>query len=374
MPSKMINIKVLWLVRQLDFGGTEKLLINLAKYSKYTNLKITLYSVFRPNEILENELIQSGITVVSACAKSLKDFRWINHLRKTILHNEFDIIHTHSPTPAIAVRIFYFFSPRKIKSKFVTTEHGSLSSYRPLLAIAESITAFKDDKIICVSKDSMYSLPKYLWKKTTVVHHGIDVTSIELIRSKGFIPFEIASLKQEGFVITTVANFRWEKDYDTLLEAIKLLSLDNKNFNLIIIGLGDDSKIRQKIKDLKIDSRVHLLGPKENAIVYIAASDIFVLSSHSEGLPVVLMEAAACGVPVVATRVGGVAEIVHHEYNGLLVAPHNPKEFYKALARLLYDNDLRLLLATNQRKVAQLFDVKRVAELYQKHYQEVLRS
>jgi colanic acid/amylovoran biosynthesis glycosyltransferase len=180
----------------------------------------------------------------------------------------------------------------------------------------------------CRSQTMMLSEPD-CWDKMRVVHCGVDVSAFNTKRHEGLgrrllFVGRLAPAKGVSFLLETIAKID---------EAI-----------LDIAGDGPDRKfLETKAAALGIGGRVRFLGYQSQAEVrdLLRRADVFVMASFAEGLPVVLMEAMAAGVPVVATRIAGIPELVDDGQNGFLVAPSDPSGAATAIRRLLEDAELR---------------------------------
>lgn len=169
-----------------------------------------------------------------------------------------------------------------------------------------------------------------------VVHCGVD---LERLRAR---PAD-ARARRDPFVVCCVASLEEYKGHEHLLRAVALLADSGVDVQLRLVGSGDRERpLRALAGRLGIEARVTFLGPldRDAVAVQLHRADAFVLASvvtragKCEGIPVALMEAMACELPVVATRVGGVAELVEHDRNGLLVAPGDPVALQDALRKL----------------------------------------
>lgn len=149
------------------------------------------------------------------------------------------------------------------------------------------------------------------------------------------------------------------KGIDDLLAASGRLRLDGVRFDLTLAGppgtAGDAEAIAAKIAACELGDHVRYVGALEGERKALALrrSDVYVQPSHHEGMPLALLEALAFGLPVVATSVGAVPEVVEHERHGLLVSPRSPRQFAEAMRRLAEDVALRRHLATNARTLAE---------------------
>jgi glycosyltransferase involved in cell wall biosynthesis len=207
------------------------------------------------------------------------------------------------------------------------------------------------------------------WHKITVVRCGLDLKNLP----QGASPHADQCLR-----VICVGRLAAEKGHLGLLEAFALLCARQVEVFLTIVGGGPEwGRIRERIGVLGLQNRVSLLGPlsEEETLLQIACSDLLVLASLMEGLPVVLMEAMALGLPVVAPRLAGIPELVADEQQGLLFCPADWADLEQKMARLLTDPNLRSRLGRAGRaKIEAEFDVDRTVrpliELFHKNQEE----
>jgi len=191
----------------------------------------------------------------------------------------------------------------------------------------------------------------------SVLVHGIPLD--RTIQRKALRPAIRAELgiPPERVLVGTVANLRAQKGYPDLLAAARLVLDRGRDVTFAIVGQGPmEQQIREIHHRLKLGDRFKILGVREEATDFIAACDIFALASLYEGLPLALMEALALGLPVVATRVDGVTELVEDGQQGFLVPPSRPHAFADALDRLIVDADLRAHIGETASRDAVRFD------------------
>jgi len=203
--------------------------------------------------------------------------------------------------------------------------------------------------------ERLRSVEKVPVRKVKVIHNGLDLTRFEKgfrggIRKALGIPLEEA-------VLVCVANFREAKGHEVLLEAVHLLMKEDASFSLWLVGDGNlRPSIEAKVKALGLEKKTYLLGRRTDIPEILADADVFALASYWEGMPGAVMEAMASGLAVVATRVGGVPELVVDGGTGLLVPPGNPGALYSALKRLIMDPVLRLRMGwAGRRRIANCF-------------------
>ncbi len=207
--------------------------------------------------------------------------------------------------------------------------------------------------VVCISKFTrsqvmMFSSPSD-WEKLRVVHCGVDPTRYKPRVHAG-----------PGSRLLFVGRLTPGKGVSLLLESVRRLESEPLDAVLTVVGDGDyRAELERLALELRISSRVTFLGYQSQTAVrrLLAEADVFVLPSFAEGVPVSLMEAMAAGLPVVATAVGGVSELVEHERTGLVVPPGDVEALTAALERLILNADLRNELARAGRaKVEREFD------------------
>jgi glycosyltransferase involved in cell wall biosynthesis len=192
----------------------------------------------------------------------------------------------------------------------------------------------------------------------TVIPNGVNTDF--------FKPPETAR-SSERQVITCVARLVPEKDHDTLISAFGLLAPRHPEAQLWIVGNGPRHKAISELAARKaLDSRIRLLPGQLDLRPLLSRSSLLVLSSvEGEGLPNVVLEAMACGLPVVATNGGGLPEVVEHDRTGLLVPSRNAAALADAISRLLRDGNAREAFGREGRRRAE--DHYSVAAMVRRH-------
>jgi glycosyltransferase involved in cell wall biosynthesis len=197
---------------------------------------------------------------------------------------------------------------------------------------------------------AMIFCPPQKWDRLHIIHCGVD-TSL----------FKPATHTTQGTRLLTVGRMASVKGIPILLDAIKSLLPKHPNLTLTVVGDGPERKdFEQHANNLGIQSNVHFLGYQSQSQVrdHLNNTDVFVLPSFAEGVPVVLMEAMAAGVPVVTTRIAGIAELVDDGQSGTLVPPGNTDALVDAIDDLLNKPDKRTAFGQEgHQKVADEFNI-----------------
>lgn len=253
-------------------------------------------------------------------------------------------------------------------------EAGSFEGFilKPFLSRVFSLV----DNFIIMSDELKHRLLVENYPETKVVKipNGVDI--------KLFSPFDTEKREKlrKDFEISDKKVFVYAgrlvdgKGLDLLLEAVKLIMDKDKTVYLLLLGEGPiKTRLEDKASSLGISDNVYFRGNVDNVYEYLNMSDIFVFPSFSEGMPNSLLEAMACGLPVIASRIGGVVDVVEDGKSGILFEPGDVSGLASAMVRLLRDEELRQRLGTEARKrIVDNFSIDRVADEYIKLYKKLI--
>lgn len=212
-------------------------------------------------------------------------------------------------------------------------------------------------------------------KKLEIIHQGIEMpksgsAEITAVRT------ELGLNSSVGPVIGHVARLTAAKDQDVLLRAFARVHESLPAARLVMVG---DGELRDRLvglaADLGLGESVRFVGFRSDVQRLLPAFDLFVLSSHEEGLPISLLEAMAAGRPAVATSVGCIPDLLRNGAAGVLVPPHSPEELADAILNLLSDSSARAAYAqAGRREVEARFSLKKMLQCYEALYREAVGS
>jgi glycosyltransferase involved in cell wall biosynthesis len=211
--------------------------------------------------------------------------------------------------------------------------------------------------------------------KVITIHNGIDVerfTSLSSIKQAD--ARQTLNTPAEASLLGTVGRLHPQKGLPDLLTTFQRVKGTHPASHLLIVGEGEcRTDLERRAQQLDVAGAVTFAGHRDDVPQLLALLDVFVLASHWEGLPNVILEAMAAGLPVVATRVGGVPEVVVDGVTGLLVPPRDPDALSEAILTLLQDPDLRQKMGqAGRERVREHFSVERMVQDTEALYQQLL--
>ncbi|MFN8024869.1 MAG: glycosyltransferase [Acidimicrobiia bacterium] len=363
-------LRVLWLIKGLGPGGAERLLVEHATTGDREACAYEVAYLLDWKQHLVPQLEAAGVPTHCLGVRRDLDPRWAWRLHRLLRRNRYDVVHAHSPLVAAVGRVLARALPRGRRPAFVYTEHNLWSSYNTVTRVANDTTFGMNDHVFAVSADVRDSVKPKWRDRVEVLVHGIDATAVRAqLADRQAVRDELGVQPGEVLAVT-VANLRVAKNYPGLLEAARLVVDAGAPVRFAAAGQGPlEAEIRALHADSGLGEHFTLLGYRDDATRLIAGADLFVLASDNEGLPVTVMEALTLGVPVVATAVGGVPEVVADDA-GLLVPPRDPRALADAIVRAA-DPTVRDALAAGAARTGDRFSSRDAVGRIDAVYREV---
>jgi len=331
-------MKILHVIDSGGLYGAEMVLLALAEEQKLMGHNPCIASIGEPGEYekpLEEEARRRDLDVAVFRMANGPNILGALRIVGFACANGFDILHSHGYKGDILLGLL----PRSVRRfPLVCTVHGwtSIGSFGKmrLYEWADALCLRRADAV-CLVSEAMLGLKPIAAidrKKVYVIPNGIS----RLDNSLPLPEDEITNFCKQGFTVVSIGRLSPEKGYDVLIRAFSLLHQKQPNTRLLIIGEGP---CRQGLEDLTyelgLEDRVFLPGYRSQAWRYLSACKIFVLSSITEGLPVTLLEAIQTGIPIVATKVGGIPWVLNESKSGTMVLPGDHVELAQALERII---------------------------------------
>jgi len=361
------------LLHSLKVGGAEMLAAQLARHlqDSYRFVFVCLDELGTLGEELRSE----GFRVEVLERRPGVDWRCVMRLARLLRRERVDLLHAHQYTP-----FFYALTSRLgRKVPVLFTEHGRhVPDYpRRKRMMANRLLLGRCDRVIGVGQSVRQALianEGIPAERVSVIYNGIDTNAF----SNGF--HERARLRREigidpgDLVIVQVARLDYLKDHVTAVRSLKRVVAQRLDAHLVLIGEGpEQEKTEAEVRRCNLARHVHFLGLRSDVGRLLHAADLFLLTSISEGIPLTVIEAMSAGLPVVATRVGGLAEIVEEGRTGLLARSGDDQELADCILRLGANPELRSAMGRSGRERARrVFSQTRMHDDYRRLYDDML--
>ncbi|MFA5947606.1 MAG: glycosyltransferase family 4 protein [Candidatus Gracilibacteria bacterium] len=361
-------------------GGAELQMFLLAKFlnkNKFTPI-FACGNYKELDSICEN-FEKEGIKTIRMNVKSKHDIKNYFQIKKIIKEEGIDILHIHVWNPASGR--YGFLAGRSTKTPIITTEHDPFK----LPFVKDFFKKFSlkyVNKIIAISianEKLLKNLYKPHAKKISVIHNGIDITwwQSQLLRftedDLNNIKTDVFCANEDSLIITTIAELHERKGINYLISAMPEVIEKFKNIKLVIIGDGGEKEHLKKLAEkLGISSNVTFLGKQSGIPFLLKSSNIFVLPSIREGFGLVNLEAMITPLPIIASKVGGIPDIIENNKTGILVEPKDTKGLSEALIKLISSKTLREKYSiAGFERATKTFTAKKMAEEYEKIYEKM---
>ena len=362
--------RVLWLIKGLGPGGAERLLVASASSIDRDRFEVSAAYLLPWKDHLAAELREAGVPVVCLGARGDLDPRWLPRLRRLVRDRGIDLVHAHSPVAAAGARLVV-----GREAAIVTTEHNTWDRYRPATRRLNAATFRRQQAVIAVSAEVARSVGPRAWPRVHVIPNGVDVEALRGAALDREPARDALGLPRSGPIVGSIGGVSAKKGYVHLVGAATTLLERIPDATVAIVGLEVDARpVRAAIAEAGLERSVLLLGYQPRAARLLRAFDVLAMPSLYEGMPVSLLEAMAVGVPVVATRVGGVPELVTSGHDGVLVAPGDPSALAAALEDLLRDPSRRAALTAAASSTVTRFSLAESARRTRAVYDEAIAA
>jgi len=332
--SSCVPIRIAVLLQDLEFGGTQRYAIHLLRFMDRKVLSPELW-VLRKGDDMVPTASETGVRIVHLSRSSWVSPWALTRLAWKLLRHRPDVLYTLTVVPNIWGRIF----------GRITGVPVIISGYRSLFPKQHERWLWRlANRIICNAetlKDVMVKRFSVNPDRITVIPNAVDPAAFQPSQ-KGKAPEP---------TVLSVGRLVKDKDPLNLIEGFGIVAEKVPNALFRIIGNGPlKAEVEARIKALSLGSRIELLPGTSNLVPHLAGAWVFTLASAMEASPNVILEAMSMGLPVVATRVGGIPELVQDGKTGILVKPGDPEDLAAALLTVLTDESRRQAMGMSARK------------------------
>lgn len=366
-----LDMRIVQLINELAFGGAEKLVADLSTSLVRRGHEVTIVCLRALGEdpVDVRPFLDAGGQILELQKPPGLHFQTLSKLRRFLVENEVAVVHSHNHL----VHHYAAFAGRLAGvPAILTTLHGSAS-------LCESpwwtralyrLSGMVGDRVVAVGCDVrnvLHATLRFPAYKVLTIANGIDFAPFTRVRRE--------SVPRSEFVFGAVGRLEPVKDHSNLLTSFAQLYRHHPCVRLRVLGNGSlMSKLQQQARELRIDAAVSFEGFRLDTHAFLSEIDVFVLSSRSEGLPLSLLEAMAVGLPIVATTVGDVPELVTLAECGWLVPPNQPQALADAMERALLAQDLRDRGQRARELVLSRYSLDGMTAIYERLYVDLIEN
>ena len=381
-------MKILLLTTLMEAGGAQKALLQLARGLRRRGHDVTVVTMYDKTGIIPHFEQKFGLPILSLRMKRASDGRYIATLGavatglwrmyRVMQQDSFDVLQTFCHFSNIIGQPLGALAGIPIR---VASQRNRLDARAWIVRLADRLIANSpiSNRMVAVSESNRrycIDVQRIRPDKLLVIDNGIDPADlpppapavIEQLRGE-------LGLSSKDFVITMVGRLHPQKDHECLLRAVAALVGDLPAMRVLLVGAGPlKGKLAGRIAALGLGGRVRLLGERRDVAEILALSDLFVLPSRCEGMPNAVLEAMAAGLPVLATRVDGIVDVVREGETGVLVPPCDHRALAAALLALGSDPARRRTLgAGGRRRIETIYRTERFVDGFEKLYLSLRR-
>ena len=369
--------KIAYVIDGLSMGGAERLMVPILAHLSRTDFQPYVCALqSKDGNPMADEIRALGIRVDCLDIKHLRDLNAPAHLTKYLKQMGADLVHTQLEFANILGNI----AAKLLRLPSVCTIHVmpslDVKSKRRFHQRAEwFVLRYFCDRVISVSEEArLYHLKisGAPFEQVTTLYNGIDLSPfvrMDRAHERMVVRTELG-IPASANVITTVAVLRPQKGVQFMIQALpSILAADPDTYYLIVGSGTHENVLREEVNRLRVSDRVIFAGMRKDVPRLLAASDIFVLPTLTEALPTVLAEAMAARLPIIASRVGGVPEMVTDGENGCVIEAGDPDGLITACGSLLSDPETRAAMGTQGWQIVQQkFNIERQVDRLEQLY------
>jgi len=367
-------MRILFLSTSMGMGGADSQLLSAAHGMRSRGHEVRIVSLTQLGP-MGLEAQRAGIPTESLdMRRGVPDPRGLVRLVRLVRAWRPDVLHSHMVHANLMARVLRVITPVPV---MVSTIHNiyeggrlRMAAYRLTNALVDHVTIVSQAAADRFVRERI--VPESL---LTVIPNGVDTEQFRRIpRDVGHSLRQSLGLEGE-FVWLAVGRFEIAKDYPNMLRGFALVRERFPQATLLLVGRGSlQSETERLAQSLDLGSGVRFLGVRDDVVQVMSAADGYVMSSAWEGMPMVLLEAAAAGLPIVTTRVGGNHEVVRDGESGFVVPPRDHEALGRAMLQLmeLSETERRSMGDRGREIIRAHYGLNRVVERWEELYRDVL--
>lgn len=357
--------KILQIMPEFGLAGAEIMCENLVLelVNKY-NYSVVIVSLYNYHSSITERLEREGVPIYYLNKKKGIDISIINKIRKIINEEKIDIIHTHRYTMQYAVPAgimtgikSYVHTIHNIATKEVNYYRRKFAS---LMFKFEKAIPVGISPIVVQTISKEYGLPL---SSIPMIYNGIDLSRC--------LPKNNYEVK-DRFQFIHIGRFSKQKNHRVLIRALKLLV--DAGYNVVLNLIGDGTlfeECKKEVINYGIEENVIFHGIIDNVYPLLNRSDCFILPSLYEGMPISLIEAMGTGLPIIASNVGGIPDMIKNEISGIIIEP-NEIDLFNSMRRIITNSKFRECIGSKALEDSMKFSVQEMTRNYVKIYKDLI--
>lgn len=356
-------MKIVIFTPGLITGGAEIMSMRLAVKLKELNNDVEVICLDgKKNNINEQILFDNNVNIHFVDDNVKSKFKRLIHSWKILSKIKPDVIHSHISGTIYAIP-WAFLHRVKIIHTIHTKPDVEFPKY--ILKIFKFLAKIKKMTLVAVSKENQLIAKKFYKlsdNRIKYVNNPVDVRKY----------YKNINKLNDKFVFINVSRQDVNKNQILMIRGIYELILKKHNVELILVGDGNQHQnLKNEIINLKLEDNVHLLGERSDVEIFLADSDVYLSTSHREGLPLSMLEAMASYLPIISTNVGGISDIVKE--NGILIEDDSLEQLVSAMEFMLDNKEKLTSLGNKSREIANEYDAEKCALKYMEIYKEIIQ-
>jgi len=368
MSSDLIT--VCYVKNYIGSGGSSELFLEICNHAS-DRYEFTVYGIEGGDDSYVRKLRQEGISVSLANASSKVDFRALYRLYRYLETHDFNVVHAHLPYAQVLCRLFC----QLMQSTAVVSKQSSMpQNYHPITRTLERVTQPLDTKTITATKavqEAFTGSSNFYFENTDTkwctIHNGINVNDFNAkVKAADASDIRENYELDTGPVLLNIGRYTPAKSQKDLIPVMEKVVQHIPDATLLIVGYGDlERELVERIDRAELSDNVYVTGRAESVYRYYKAADLFVLSSRTEGFGIVNLEAMCAELPIVATDIPAVREIVDDGQTGELVQVGNHRQMADEIVSILKNSEKKQTYSRcGLERVREHFDVSQMAAHY----------
>lgn len=365
-------MEVCHFIDHLDGAGGQKVVLDIIKNTDDANISYTV-CYLKEKDIhssLKPDFEEAGVQVKGFKATRPFDPAAVYRMLRFFRRERFDVLHTHTVYAQVSGRVV----SRLTNINHCISTYHMVSDFwypNPVMRILERRTRSIDDLLIAVSDGVRNTLADGTDENWCTIYNGINVSEyndrVNAADTRSLV--REYELGDNDLVFVNIGRFTRQKSQSDLIRAMAIVVEAIPDAKLFIIGGGElEGRFERLVDDLGLQNNVIVLGRVPSVIEYYALADVFVQSSIGEGLPLVLLEAMAAELPIIATDIRGVNEAVVDGTTGLLVPPNDPTALAEAMIEMDSERRRERCGSRGYELAVETFDIGEMVDSYTEVY------